>query len=85
MQAPHHGSHRLDVRPLLQWASPKLVVSGQGPSRRVGGGPTAYDERGVPFWTTHDHGAVTVTSRPGGLSARTFSTRRARDLIEGGK
>ncbi len=80
MQAPHHGSHRLDVRPLLQWATPGLVVSGQGPSRRVGGGPTLYEEQGVPLWTTHDHGAVTLTSRAGSLSAQTFSTRLVRPL-----
>ena len=84
MQAPHHGSHRLDVRPLLQWAAPRLVISGEGPPRRVGNEPTFYDERRVPLWTTHDHGAVTITSRPGALTARTFTTELVRDLADPG-
>ena len=79
MQAPHHGSHRLDVRTLLRWANPRLVVSGQGPPRGVGG--TFYDERRVPLWTTHDRGAVTLTSRPGSLTARAFSTVEVRELL----
>jgi hypothetical protein len=79
MQAPHHGSSRLDVRPLLQWAAPRLVVSGQGPPRGAGGG-TYYDEGRVPLWTTHDRGAVTLVSRPGSLTARAFSTGEVREL-----
>ena len=84
MQAPHHGSHTLNARPLLQWAAPRLAVSGQGPSRRAGEGPTPYEEKGVRLWTTHDHGAVTLTSRAGSLTAQTFSTRLVRDLSDPG-
>jgi competence protein ComEC len=67
MQAPHHGSHRIDVDGLMRWARPRLVVSCQRqPGRRV----PPYARPGTAFWTTWEHGAITVRSGPSGLTAR---------------
>jgi competence protein ComEC len=72
LQAPHHGSARLDVAGLLRWCEPKLVVSSQGPPRSPEA-RRAY-EGAAPFWTTHDHGAITVRSRAGALEVEAYRT-----------
>jgi competence protein ComEC len=69
LQAPHHGSGRLDVEGLLRWCRPGLVVSCQGPPAGGRTGQT-YRDAGIEFWPTWQHGAVTVRSGRGGLSAR---------------
>ena len=38
------------------------------------------EEAGVPLWATHEHGAVELTSRPGGLVARAFTTGALRTM-----
>ena len=75
LQAPHHGSARLDVAGLLRWCEPKLVVSSQGPPRSAEA-RRAYEERAGALWATHDHGAVTVRSRAGALEVEAFRTGR---------
>lgn len=72
LQAPHHGSARLDVAGLLRWCRPRLVVSCQGAPRSEGA-RAAY-ERAAPLWTTHDHGAVTLRSSAAGLAVEAFRT-----------
>jgi beta-lactamase superfamily II metal-dependent hydrolase len=70
MQAPHHGSRRIDVDGLMRWARPRLVVSCQGqPSAR---GAPAYARPGTNFCTTWEHGAIALVSRASGLTARSY-------------
>jgi competence protein ComEC len=68
MQAPHHGSRRIDVDGLMRWARPRLVVScqGQPQSRAV----PNYARQGTTYWTTWEHGAIMVSSGTSGLSVR---------------
>jgi competence protein ComEC len=74
--APHHGSARSDPPRLADWARPRLVVSSQGAPRGAARAPAAYAARGAEFLSTHEHGAVTLRSHPGGLAAETFRTGR---------
>ena len=76
--APHHGSRAALPPALLAWASPKLVVSSRGPPL---GRPV--DAGAVPLWATHDVGAVTLVSHPGGLTAAAFRTGERRVLVRG--
>src|SRR5258707_1381298 len=66
LMAPHHGSHRVDGAALAAWCRPELVVSCQGQPRGAARAPAMYEAQGARFWSTHDHGAVTVRSGPGG-------------------
>jgi competence protein ComEC len=72
LQAPHHGSHRLDVPALADWAGAKLVVSCQGRPRGQARAPAIYRKSGAVFWSTHEVGAVTVRAAQAGLSAESF-------------
>lgn len=74
LQAPHHGSRTANVPALAAWASPRLAVSCQEPPRNPAAPPDVYTARGVPYWPTWPHGAVTVESRPNDLTAETFVT-----------
>jgi competence protein ComEC len=74
LMAPHHGSHRIDVEALTNWCRPALVISCQGPPRGAGRAPGIYRQGGAVFWTTHEHGAITIRSDADGLTARTFLT-----------
>jgi competence protein ComEC len=65
LQAPHHGSRRIDVESLMRWARPRLVVSCQG--QPAGRAPPRYEREGTAFWTTWQHGAIMVTSSTSGL------------------
>lgn len=75
LQAPHHGSHRVDLPAVVRWCRPGLVVSCQGerdgPPRRLG----------VPFWATGEEGAVTVRSA-GGLTASTYRRDARLTLVD---
>jgi competence protein ComEC len=81
LQAPHHGSAGVDVAGLVRWCTPKLVVSSQGPPRS----PRAREayETASHFWTTHDHGAITVYSRGAGVAVEAFRTGRHLPLPQG--
>jgi competence protein ComEC len=74
LQAPHHGSHRLDTAGLARWARPRLIVSCQGAPRSPAGGAAAYKAVDAPFLATWDEGAVTVRSHRSGLVVETFRT-----------
>jgi competence protein ComEC len=76
LQAPHHGSRRLDAAGLTAWARPRLVISCQGRPRGAPGEPEAYTRGGCQFLGTWPHGAVTVVSHRSGLAVETFKTRQ---------
>lgn len=76
--APHHGSRAALPPALVAWANPKLVVASRGPPL---GRP--LDAGGVPVWATHEVGAVTLRSHPGGLAAEAFRTGEARVVVRG--
>src|SRR5262249_31816373 len=63
MQAPHHGSAAAQPARLAAWARPRVVVACQGPPRA----PSPLGGR-VPYLSTWQDGAVTVVSRPDGLT-----------------
>lgn len=73
LMAPHHGSPTALPAALLRWAEPKLIVACRG--QRSGGLPP---ELGV--WDTWTHGAVTIRSHAGGLTAETYRTSERRVL-----
>jgi competence protein ComEC len=83
MQAPHHGSHRVDAAALTRWCRPELVVSCQGPPRGAARAPAIYAGAGARFWSTHEHGAVTVSGNADELRAETFVTREQLPLQTG--
>jgi competence protein ComEC len=74
LQAPHHGSPASNKPALATWAQPKLVISCQGPPRYAAAVSDPYSPSGAVFWSTWPHGAVTVLSRHGALTAETFAT-----------
>jgi competence protein ComEC len=78
--APHHGSRAALPPALLRWADPRLIVASRGPPL---GRP--LDAGGVPVWATHDVGAVTLRSHPGGLTAEAFRTGERRVVVRGGR
>lgn len=75
LQAPHHGSSRIDGRALIRWCEPGLVVSCQG-APRGDKAEAMYTLDGVEYWTTHARGAVTVRSRAGELEAEAYHDGR---------
>jgi competence protein ComEC len=83
LQAPHHGSHRVDGGALARWSRPALVVSCQGAPLSVPRSPAIYRREGALFWSTHDHGAVLLVSEPGRLRARTWQSRQELELSAG--
>jgi beta-lactamase superfamily II metal-dependent hydrolase len=80
LQAPHHGSHRVDGAALARWCRPQLVVSCQAAPRGTARAPALYQREGAAFWSTHDHGAITLSSVGSDLSVETFLTREHRFL-----
>ncbi|MFM7150849.1 MAG: DNA internalization-related competence protein ComEC/Rec2 [Gemmataceae bacterium] len=77
LQAPHHGSARLDILSLTRWSQPGLVVSCQGLPRGQNRAERLYRQGDVEFWSTHRMGAITVRSRPGELLAETYLEPRS--------
>jgi competence protein ComEC len=67
LQAPHHGSTRINIEGLLRWSTPRLVISSQGAPRTNAVSP--YARGPAPFWTTYEHGAIRVRSGSAGLTA----------------
>ncbi len=78
--APHHGSRAALPPALVTWANPKLIVASRGPPL---GRP--LDAGAVTVWATHEVGAVTLVSHPGGLTATAFRTGERRVLVRGGR
>jgi competence protein ComEC len=76
LMAPHHGSHRVDGKRLSDWCRPRLVVACQGMVQGPARAPALYTRRGAPFWTTFEHGAITVRSHTSGMVVETFLTRQ---------
>jgi competence protein ComEC len=72
--APHHGSHRVEVGPLLKSVRPSLIVSCQA-QRPEPLQPTEYAKSKVRFLGTWPHGAITIRSHSSGLIVETFVTR----------
>ena len=85
LMAPHHGSRASNNPTLAAWASPKLVVSCQGPPRWPPKGNDPYEARGATVWGTWPHGAVTLHSHRSGLVAETFKTGQRVVVRVGGK
>lgn len=76
--APHHGSRTANTPSLARWASPKVVVSCQGPPR--GRAEEPYSVTGAVFLPTWPHGAVVVHSREDGMMVETFRSRMRLEL-----
>lgn len=74
MMAPHHGSHRVEVGPLIKQVNPSVIVSCQG-QRPQPVKPTAYTTAKARVLGTWPHGAITVRSHASGLIVDTFVTR----------
>jgi competence protein ComEC len=72
LQAPHHGSARLDIEGLIRWCKPALVVSCQGARRGMQHAEARYARDHVEFWTTHAQGAITVRSSAAGLQVEGY-------------
>jgi beta-lactamase superfamily II metal-dependent hydrolase len=73
--APHHGSKISNTDELRLWANPQLVISSEGKPR--GTKPeNPYQKERIPYWTTHEHGAITLHSHRSGLVAETFLTHQ---------
>jgi competence protein ComEC len=78
LQAPHHGSHRVDTKGLKNWCRGlRFVVSCQGEPRSALQGPGMY--AGTRFVTTHEFGAVTVRLTARGTVIDVH--RKMRDLL----
>jgi hypothetical protein len=71
LMAPHHGSKAANTDELRDWASPKLVVSCEGIPRTLSR-KNAYTRKSIPYWTTHEHGAITLHSHRTGLVAESY-------------
>ena len=73
--APHHGSLKANVARLAAWASPRVVVSCQGPRRGKDLLADVYRAVSARTLATWPHGAVTVTTRRGAVVIETFATK----------
>lgn len=76
LMAPHHGGRGANTPALAAWARPRVVVSCEGLPRGAARPVEPYTAAGAVFLGTWPHGAVTVTSRPGGLTVETFQTQQ---------
>jgi competence protein ComEC len=76
LMAPHHGSHTVDAAALVRWASPWAVIASMGPPLSPRAPPAVYREKDRPFFSTEDHGAVTVRIHSTGLVIETFLDRQ---------
>jgi competence protein ComEC len=72
LMAPHHGSRRIDVRGLLNWSRPGLIVSQDDRREPAGGDP--YQNASVRLLNTGEHGAVTLRVHSSGVIVETFVT-----------
>jgi competence protein ComEC len=74
LMAPHHGGRTANTPELAVWASPRVVVSCQGPTRGWTPIVEPYTERGSCFLGTWPQGAITLRSSADGLTVETFRT-----------
>ncbi len=74
LMAPHHGSATVNDDRLAQWASPKAVVSCEGPPRIQTRPKEPYSARGIKFFGTWPHGAITIRSNRHGMMLETFAS-----------
>lgn len=74
LMAPHHGSKAANTDELRDWASPKLVVSCEGIPRTLNRENT-YVRKSIPYWMTHEHGAITLHSHRTGLVAKAYRSK----------
>lgn len=76
LMAPHHGSPAVNDERLAQWASPKVVVSCEGVPRNQLRPGEPYSARGIKFFGTWPHGAITLRSSRYGLLLETFASKQ---------
>jgi len=76
LMAPHHGSHRVDAEGLVAWAWPRVVISCQGKPLSVKAPPPVYGQGGRYFFSTWEHGAVTVRCNLTGVVIESFLDRQ---------
>jgi competence protein ComEC len=76
LMAPHHGSPAVNDAHLANWANPKVVVSCEGPPRYQTRPNEPYSARGIKFFGTWPHGAITVRSSSRGLLLETFASEQ---------
>ena len=73
LMSPHHGSLSVNTPQLAKHTQPKVVVSCQGKARGKGTAEV-YRQLHIPFLSTWEHGAVTVSSRREGLFVHSYRT-----------
>ncbi|HEV8058962.1 MAG TPA: DNA internalization-related competence protein ComEC/Rec2 [Gemmataceae bacterium] len=76
LMAPHHGSPTVNDDRLAQWAKPKVVVSCEGVPRYQLRPNEPYSARGIKFFGTWPHGAITIRSSRFGLLLETFASQQ---------
>ena len=74
MMAPHHGSPTVNDDRLAKWAKPKVVISCEGPPRYQLRPNEPYSAKGIKFFGTWPHGAITIRSSRFGLLLETFAS-----------
>jgi competence protein ComEC len=74
LMAPHHGSPAANGPELARWATPRVVISCQGPERGRSDRGDAYRALGAHYLSTWRTGAVTIHSHATGLVVETFRT-----------
>jgi competence protein ComEC len=76
LMAPHHGSPTVNDVRLAEWAKPKVVVSCEGMPRNPTRPSEPYSARGIKFFGTWPHGAITVRSNRHGMLLETFASKQ---------
>jgi competence protein ComEC len=76
LMAPHHGSPAVNDARLAAWANPKVVVSCEGPPRYPIRPNEPYSSRGIKFFGTWPHGAITIRSNAHGMLLETFASEQ---------
>jgi hypothetical protein len=74
--APHHGSPTVNDERLAQWARPNVVVSCEGIPRNQVRPNEPYSGKGIKFFGTWPHGAITIRSSRHGLLLETFASKQ---------
>lgn len=69
MMSPHHGSLQQDVRPILDWHRPSIVVVSGGYRAARPEVKLAQSQNGADCLVTAEHGAVRITIDPSGTVA----------------
>jgi competence protein ComEC len=72
MQTPHHGAVA-PAEAIKDWVRPRLVVSSQGRTD-AGKAEAVFVRKGIPYWATWPHGAITIRSHSTGMVAESYAT-----------